>query len=174
MPSIRLGGYKSARDFWAKARHELKRFKNADEQRDRADHALNADIMVHRLRDWTYHHGMQLGLAMGDSRNFLGNARNANGSVKLLRKIADTTKHHNLVDRKVLKNQVFSFGEGKRIIKNLCQNVCVNDVGRFLRVRTGNDALRVMYMHGVNAVEKTKDRTLNTTIDLGNSTRSLQ
>jgi hypothetical protein len=113
MPSIRLGGYESAPDFLAKARRELKRFKNADAQQDRADHALNVAVTLHHLGDWTYRHGMQLGLAMGDSRNFLGNARNANVSVKLLHKIADTTKHHTLDNQNVLKIEVDELGDGR-------------------------------------------------------------
>ena len=112
MPSIRLG-LESAPDFLAKARRELQRFKNADEEQDRADHALNLAVTVHHLGDWTYHHGVQLGLAMGDPGNFLGNARNANGSVKLLHKIADTTKHHTLSRQNVLEIQVDELGDGR-------------------------------------------------------------
>lgn len=112
MPSIRLG-LESAPDFLAKARRELQRFKNADEEQDRADHALNLAVTVHHLGDWTYHHGIQLGLSMGDPGNFLGNARNANGSVKLLHKIADTTKHHTLSRQNVLEIQVDELGDGR-------------------------------------------------------------
>lgn len=112
MPSIRLG-LESAPDFLAKARRELQRFKNADEEQDRADHALNLAVTVHHLGDWTYHHGVQLGIAMGDPSNFLGNARNANGSVKLLHKIADTTKHHTLSRQNVLEIQVDELADGR-------------------------------------------------------------
>lgn len=48
MPSVRLG-FESAPDCLAKARRELKRFKNADEEQDRADHALNLAVTVHHL-----------------------------------------------------------------------------------------------------------------------------
>lgn len=69
---------------------------------------------------------------------------------------------------------VAPFGDGKRIIKDLRHNVFPNDVGRFLRVRKGDDTLRIMYVHGANAVAKARDHTANPTVDLGNTARSLQ
>ena len=69
---------------------------------------------------------------------------------------------------------VAPFGDGKRIIKDLRHNVFPNDVGRFLRVRKGDDTLRIMYVHGANAIAKARDHTANPTVDLGNTARSLQ
>ena len=112
MPSIRLG-LEGAPDFLAKARRELQRYQNADTPADRADHAINLAVTIHHLGDWTYYHGLELGCELGDIKNFLGQARNANDSVKLLHKIADTTKHHTLSRQNVLNIQVDELGPGR-------------------------------------------------------------
>lgn len=62
---------------------------------------------------------------------------------------------------------VAPFGDGKLIIQDLRTNVFPNDVGRFLRVRKGDDTMRIMYVHGVKAVEKARDLEQSPTVDLG-------
>mgnify|MGYP002809508049 CR=1 FL=1 len=60
------------------------------------------------------------------------------------------------------------------MIHDLRHEVFPDEVGRFIRVRKGDDTLRIMYVPGVNAIAKARDRDLNPTVDLGNSPRSLQ
>lgn len=59
------------------------------------------------------------------------------------------------------------FGDGKRIIQDLRINVFADEVGRFLRVRKGDDTMRIMYVHGAKAVKKARDREQHPTVDLG-------
>lgn len=141
MPSIRLG-LERAPDFLAKARRELQRYQNADDPADRADHALNLAVTIHHLADWTYHHGLELGCELGNIGNFLGRARDANGSVKLLHKIADTTKHHTLSRQNVLNIQVDEVGHGRLTVHQDFLGIDVQRPqtsvpgGRLLGVRT--------------------------------------
>lgn len=65
---------------------------------------------------------------------------------------------------------VAPFGDGKQIMKDIRANVFCDEVGRFLRVRKGDDTLRIMYFHGVNAIAKARDRDGNPTVDLGTIT----
>lgn len=63
---------------------------------------------------------------------------------------------------------VAPFGDAKRVIADLRRNVFPNDVGRFLRAKKGEDVLRIMYVHGYDAVEKARDRERNPNVRLTN------
>jgi cytolysin-activating lysine-acyltransferase len=77
-------------------------------------------------------------------------------------------------DRLLGLDLVAPFGDDNIMIHDLRHEVFPDEVGRFLRVRKGDDTLRIMYVHGVNAIAKARDRDFNPTVDLGNSPRSLQ
>lgn len=141
MPSIRIG-LEGAPDFLAKARRELQRYQTADVALDRADHALNLAITIHHLGDWVYYHGVECGVDLEDISNFLGQARKADVSVKLLHKIADTTKHHTLSRKNVLDVQVDQLGVGKLTVHQEFLGIDVGQPntsmsgGRLLGIRT--------------------------------------
>lgn len=61
---------------------------------------------------------------------------------------------------------VAPFGGSKEMAYDLKHNLFPNDVGRFLRTKTGDDTLRIFYVHGVNAVEKARDIIANPTVIL--------
>ena len=58
------------------------------------------------------------------------------------------------------------FGGTREMTRDLKENVFPNDVGRFLRMKEGSDTLNVFYVHGVNAIEKARNRDLNPTVNL--------
>ncbi|WP_133240380.1 hypothetical protein [Pararhodobacter oceanensis] len=109
MQSIRLG-LEAAPDFLAKARRELLRFKSFEDSADKADHALNLALTIGQLGKWTYHHGIEQGVSLGGLFAFIERAHNSNASVKLLHKIAGTTKHHTSSRRIVLEIKVSEVG----------------------------------------------------------------
>jgi cytolysin-activating lysine-acyltransferase len=53
------------------------------------------------------------------------------------------------------------FGDAKDICRDLRDNVFPNDVGRFLRAKKGDDTLRIMYVHGKDALNKARDGSSN-------------
>lgn len=65
-----------------------------------------------------------------------------------------------------LLDLVAPFGDAKKVFSDLRGNVFPNEVGRFLRAKKGDDVLRVMYVHGYNAVEKARDRNASPTVAL--------
>lgn len=69
-------------------------------------------------------------------------------------------------DRGWVLDFVAPFGDAKRIVHDLKHNVFPNDVGRFLRVRDGDDTMRIMYVHGAKALEKAQDWERNPTVEL--------
>lgn len=50
------------------------------------------------------------------------------------------------------------FGGTREIARDIKHNVFPNDVGRSLRMREGNSTLQINYFHGVNAIERSRDR----------------
>jgi cytolysin-activating lysine-acyltransferase len=69
-------------------------------------------------------------------------------------------------DRIWLMDWVAPFNNTIEIAHDLKHRVFPNDVGRFLRMREGDDTLRIFYVHGANALEKSKNRHLNPTVQL--------
>lgn len=61
---------------------------------------------------------------------------------------------------------VAPFGGTRDIASDLKQNVFRNDVGRFLRLKEGSDTLKIVYVHGANAIDKARDPTLSPTVNL--------
>jgi hypothetical protein len=121
---------------------EPKRYLDADEPNDRADHALNLALTIHHLADWVYYHGVELDVDLGEIGTFLGRARDADASVKLLQKIAETTKHHTLSRPGVQRIRVDDVGSGRLTVHQDYLGIGVQppqtDVpgGRLLGVRT--------------------------------------
>lgn len=70
-------------------------------------------------------------------------------------------------DRGWLLDFVAPFGDAIRIGHDLKYNVFANDVGRFLRVKAGDDTMKITYIHGAKAIEKAQDWNNNPTVDLG-------
>lgn len=58
------------------------------------------------------------------------------------------------------------FGGTREMTRDLKVNVFPNDVGRFLRMKEGSDTLNVFYVHGVNAIEKSGNRSLDPAVRL--------
>ena len=67
-------------------------------------------------------------------------------------------------DRIWLVDWVAPFGGSREIARDLKHRVFPDDVGRVLRLRPGDDTLRIMYVHGVRALQKARDRTQNPTV----------
>lgn len=58
------------------------------------------------------------------------------------------------------------FGGMRHIAHDLKHNVFPDSVGRFLRVKQGNDTLRIFYVHGAEALAKARDPIQNPTVNL--------
>lgn len=70
-------------------------------------------------------------------------------------------------DRGWILDYVAPFGDAKRIASDLKTNIFKDDVGRFLRTRKGSDVVKIMYVHGANAIDKARDWDANPTVKLG-------
>ena len=64
---------------------------------------------------------------------------------------------------------VAPFGGTREMTRDLKHNVFPNDVGRFLRMKEGSDTLNIFYVHGVNAIERARDRTADPAVQLARS-----
>lgn len=62
---------------------------------------------------------------------------------------------------------VAPFGDAKHIIRDLRHNVFPDKVGRMLRVKSGGDTMKIMYIHGAKAVSLAGDHSLDPTVKLG-------
>jgi cytolysin-activating lysine-acyltransferase len=69
-------------------------------------------------------------------------------------------------DRNWVIDFIAPFGDARRIANDLRRNVFPNEVGRFLRVRKGDDTLRIFYIHGVKAIDKARDWERNPNVVL--------
>lgn len=61
---------------------------------------------------------------------------------------------------------VAPFGDALDIAHDLKFNVFANDVGRYLRQKSGSDTLEIRYLHGAKALKKSKDPHWNPTVEL--------
>lgn len=61
---------------------------------------------------------------------------------------------------------VAPFGGTREMMLDLKHRVFPNDVGRFLRAKEGSDTLRIAYVHGANAIDKSRDRSVDPTVVL--------
>lgn len=77
-------------------------------------------------------------------------------------------------ERLWLIDWVAPFGGTKAIARDLRNNVFPHDVGRGLRLRQGDDTLRIFYLHGAKAVAKARDRSANPTVVLNPRQEYLQ
>lgn len=75
-------------------------------------------------------------------------------------------EHWRSGDRIWLLDYVAPFGHAKAVAKDLKTNVFPDDVGRFLRQRPGDDTLRIMYVHGIRAIDKARDPAASPTVAL--------
>lgn len=60
------------------------------------------------------------------------------------------------------------FGHTKEVMRDLRHGIFKDEVGRALRVKEGDDTMRIWYLHGANALVKSRDSTLSTTVSLSN------
>ena len=58
------------------------------------------------------------------------------------------------------------FGATKEVIKDLRRNIFKDQVGRALRVKPGSDEMRIWYIHGAEALEKSRDLATSPTVQL--------
>jgi cytolysin-activating lysine-acyltransferase len=61
---------------------------------------------------------------------------------------------------------VAPFGGTREMTLDLKHNVFPNDVGRFLRMKEGSDTLNIFYVHGANAIDRARDRTVDPAVHL--------
>ena len=61
---------------------------------------------------------------------------------------------------------VAPFGDAKDIARDLKHKVFPDGVGRYLRIKPGSDTMHIRYIHGANAVTKSKDPNLNPAVTL--------
>lgn len=69
-------------------------------------------------------------------------------------------------DRIWLLDVLAPFGGSRAIARDLKNGIFKDSVGRALRVKPGQDEMRIVYLHGANAIEQSRDRTQSTTVDL--------
>lgn len=58
------------------------------------------------------------------------------------------------------------FGATKEVLKDLRGNIFQDQVGRALRVKPGSDEMRIWYLHGTNALEKSRDLATSPTVQV--------
>lgn len=61
---------------------------------------------------------------------------------------------------------VSPFGATKEVIQDLRRNIFRDEVGRALRVKPGSEEMRIWYLHGADAVEKSRDWERSPTVQL--------
>jgi cytolysin-activating lysine-acyltransferase len=71
-------------------------------------------------------------------------------------------------DRGWLLDFVAPFGDALRIGADLKNTVFADNVGRYLRVKTGSDTLRISYIHGTRRVKDSSNYEINPTVELKN------
>ncbi len=64
-------------------------------------------------------------------------------------------------DRLWFIDLVAPFGGAAAVMRDLRNNVFPEEVARFLRMRKGDDTLRIFYAHGARAVARSKDPAAN-------------
>jgi cytolysin-activating lysine-acyltransferase len=69
-------------------------------------------------------------------------------------------------DRIWVVDLISPFNATREVYADLRNNVFRNDVGRALRVKPGSDEMRIIYIHGSDAVHKARDRVRNPTVDI--------
>lgn len=74
--------------------------------------------------------------------------------------------HWNAGDRLWFIDWIAPFGGTAAMSRDLKTNLFAEEVGRFLRIRKGDDTLRIFYVHGSRALEKARDRDRNPTVEL--------
>lgn len=67
-------------------------------------------------------------------------------------------------DRLWFIDLVAPFGDATAICRDLRNKVFPDDVGRFLRAKQSDDTLRIMYVHGKDAVSKARDGLSNPSV----------
>jgi cytolysin-activating lysine-acyltransferase len=75
-------------------------------------------------------------------------------------------------DRLWLLDVLAPFGGSRAIARDLKNGVFTNSVGRALRVKPGKDEMRIVYLHGANALEQSRDHSKSTTVDLAGATNA--
>lgn len=69
-------------------------------------------------------------------------------------------------DRLWLLDWIAPVGGTSEIARDLKNNIFPNEVGRALRWKTTSDTMNIFYLHGKNAVEKSRDHNINPTVKL--------
>lgn len=69
-------------------------------------------------------------------------------------------------DRIWLLDVLAPFGGSRAIARDLKNGIFRDCVGRALRVKPGKDEMRIVYLHGANAIEQSRDHSKSTTVDL--------
>ncbi len=62
-------------------------------------------------------------------------------------------------------------GDGAAVVRDLRTGLFRAEVGRALRVKPGCDEMRIIYLHGVDAMAKSRDAALNPAVDLEGAVR---
>lgn len=63
------------------------------------------------------------------------------------------------------------FGDGGTVIRDLRTGLFRDEVVRALRVKPGDDQMRIIYLHGVDAATKARDESLHPAVDLEGAVR---
>lgn len=74
--------------------------------------------------------------------------------------------HWNSGDRLWGLDFIAPFGHTQMIVHDLRTNLFPTEVGRFLRAKEGSDTLRIMYVHGADAVKSAQDRAVSPSVQL--------
>ncbi len=73
-------------------------------------------------------------------------------------------------DRGWIVDFISPFGATKDVIKDLRRNLFKDAVGRALRVKPGSDEMRIWYIHGADAIEKSRDWGRSPTVQISQTT----
>ncbi len=69
-------------------------------------------------------------------------------------------------DRLWLLDLIAPFGDARQIVSDVRSTIFKDEVGRFLRAKKGSDTMKIMYVHGKNAVAKARDRSASPNVEL--------
>ncbi len=69
-------------------------------------------------------------------------------------------------DRGWVIDLISPFGATKDVMRDLRNNLFKDEIGRALRFKPGSDQMRIWYIHGSNALKKSRNHELNPAVQL--------
>ncbi|MGB0782042.1 MAG: toxin-activating lysine-acyltransferase [Marinomonas sp.] len=134
--------------------------------------SLHQDWPIGSIQQWVFpaliHNQFRIYRRGGKPRGFVSWARMSKEIEEAY--VLDTSSLRpdgwNAGDRIWIIDFVAPFGDTKEIARDMKTNVFPNDVGRYLRIKEGSDTMHIRYLHGINALSKSKDPSYNPAVEL--------